>query len=225
MGGARELQLEPMSWQDLWDLIRNWWPVLLGNVLEWYEFAIFAYLSKTMATNFFAGSQLATWAGFSVTFMARPIGGSFLAWVADTCGRRGALLISMLGMLIATVGQGLLPSRLCCGEVAGHFGMVLLLLCRFMQGACAGGEICSIATYCTERAPQSALGFCSSLVCITGSIAFLLASAVTGLCEHNFGPEAMEQWGWRVPFLLSLPPGLVAMWGRRSLVETEEFLH
>jgi len=144
--------------------------------------------------------------------------------MADRMGRRPAVLLSMVGMMVATVGQGLLPSYRCCGETAGSFGLVMLLILRACQGLSAGGEIGSIVTYVSETAPEGYLLVACSALFVTGASAFVLSSGTVAFLVTVLGPEAMLDWGWRIPFLIVLVPGLISLWGRHGLPETEIFL-
>jgi len=200
------------------------WPLLLGNVLEWYEFGVYGYLARQISGNFFNGSQLATWTGFGITFLLRPIGGLVFGRLADRAGRKVVVMCSMAGMLAATVGQGCLPTRVCCGEGAGRFGAAMLLLCRALQGLSAGGESGSITTYFAEAAPRGSLARCVAATTVCAMLSFLLASGVVEMLVMTLGPDRMMLWGWRLPFLLALPPGLVSFWGRSRLAESAEFL-
>jgi len=205
-------------------LLWMWWPFLLGHALEWYEYGIFGYLTIFMKDNFFGGSSLATWFGFAMTFVGRPLGGVVLGRIADVAGRRKATLLSMTGMLVATVGQGLLPSYVCCGDAAGALGLYVLMGLRFLQGLSAGGEMSAVAAYVAETAPRRHLAVSMSTLSAIGVFAFLLADGVALLSEELLGQERMVRWGWRLPFLASLGPGLLSLWGRLRLPETEEFL-
>ncbi|CAE8625714.1 unnamed protein product [Polarella glacialis] len=154
---------------------------------------------------------------------AAPRGVAF-GYMADRIGRRPAVLLSMVGMMVATVGQGLLLSYLCCGETAGSFGLVMLIILRACQGLSAGGEIGSIVTYLSETAPEGYLLVACSAIFVTGATAFILSSLTVAFLVTVLGPEAMLDWGWRVPFLIVLVPGLISLWGCRGLPETEIFL-
>ncbi|CAE8712211.1 unnamed protein product [Polarella glacialis] len=213
-----------MNWTPLFAVLRQWWPLLLGNVLEWYEFGVYGYLEPQLQVVFFRGSSNGTWLGFAVTFLMRPIGGVAFGFMGDRIGRRPAVLLSMAGMLVATVGQGLLPSYQCCGETAGSFGLVMLLTLRAAQGLFAGGEIGSLVSYLIETAPEGYLLVASSAYGLTAALAYLLSSGTVAFLVAVLGPEAMLDWGWRVPFLIVLVPGLISLWGRHGLPETEIFL-
>ncbi|CAK0823595.1 unnamed protein product [Prorocentrum cordatum] len=90
---------------EVWIMLRWTWPLLLGNTLEWYEFGVYGYVEAEISDNFFGGSQEGGWLGFAVTFVARPVGGFLLGWVADRWSRKLAVNLSLAGMIVATVGQ------------------------------------------------------------------------------------------------------------------------
>merc|ERR1719203_2770555 len=104
-----------------------------------------------------------TYVGYATTFLSRPLGGIVLGWVADVWGRKLAVLVSIYGMILATVCQGLLPSYHCCGETAGHVGVVALVLLRLVQGFCTAGEIGTVTSYLVENVPQRSLGLTTSM--------------------------------------------------------------
>lgn len=214
MGAARE---------DVWHVIKTYWPLLLGNALEWYEFTLFGYLSPYFQVNFFQGSAMAAWLGFAITFVARPLGGVVLGLIGDVFGRKVAAFLSIFGMLLSTVLQGCLPTYQ-SGPAAGFVGLCLLVVLRLLQGMFTGGEIATVSTYITEVGNPRSLA--SSLVMIpaTASLGNLLSLLVTFSFEGALGDAAMTQWGWRLPFLLALLPGSLAIWGRRRLGETAMFL-
>jgi MFS family permease len=197
-------------------LLKLYWPLLVGNLLEWYEFGIYGKLEKQLQDNFFNGSAIATWLGFAVTFAARPLGGFFLGAVGDHFGRRASVNVSIVGMLIGTVGQGLLPTNV--------LGLPFLVALRVLQGLCTGGEIGAISTYVAETGPVRTLGFSVALIGLTCNVGFLLADGVVALVLAVLGKEAMMLWGWRIPFIVSLIPGLLAIWGRRQMSETAAFI-
>lgn len=207
---------EPAKEIGLSDIVVEWWPLLLGNVLEWYEFGAYGYVADLMQKNFFGGSRFGTLFGFAITFMARPLGGIFVGWAADRWGRRPTTLLCVAGMTAATVGQGLLP-------LTPGLGVALLLILRFAQGIFAGGEVGSISSYFAEAAPPKYLARCLAFVPVTALFAFALASSLVAILTAILGPVRMLQWGWRIPFLVVLPPGFVAAWGRSKIQETECF--
>ncbi|CAE8740863.1 unnamed protein product [Polarella glacialis] len=213
-----------MTCTPLFVVLRQWWPLLLGNVLEWYEFGVYGYLEPQLEVVFFRGSSDGAWLGFAVSFLMRPLGGVAFGFMADRIGRRPAVLWSLAGMTVATVGQGLLPSYRCCGEIAGSFGLVMLLILRACQGLSAGGEIASIITYFSETAPEGYVLVATTASLVSGAIAFILSSGTVAFLVAVLGPEAMLDWGWRIPFLIVIVPGLISFWGRHGLPESEIFL-
>ena len=179
-----------------------------------------------MERNFFRGSALATWLGFTATFVARPLGGAFLGMLSDSFGRKVAVVITVIGMLAATVGQGLLPTPRAWGEdtVAGQFGLYMLFILRLVQGLCTGGEIGAVSTYITEVAARRSMGRCVSFISITANLGFMLAREVIWAFRTRIGEDEMLNWGWRWPFLLAFIPGVVSVAGRLfCLKETELF--
>ncbi|HEY2019736.1 MFS transporter, partial [Paraburkholderia sp.] len=126
---------------------------MIGNVLEYYDFIVYAFLAATLARNFFQGDKygglLATFAAFGVGFLARPVGGAIIGRIADVKGRRTALLITIFGMALGTAGIGLLPTY----ATAGVLAPVLLVALRLIQGLAAGGEWGSATSFIIESAP------------------------------------------------------------------------
>merc|ERR1719277_2334312 len=142
------------------DVLSKILPAAAGSFIEFYEFAIFSYLSTDITGNFFAdghGGSLGTWAGFAVTLAVRPLGGLFFGALGDRFGRKPAMQLTISLMLATTLLQGLLPSFYCCGEAWGWFGLVVLLLSRVLQGLSAGGELSCAAVYITEVSPHDRL--------------------------------------------------------------------
>lgn len=192
--------------------------------MQWYEFAVYGYLAGQMKANFFHGSAVSTWLGFAVTFVGRPLGGLLFGWLADRFGRRHSTVVSLLGMLGATVGQGLLPSTVCCGASWGRMGTVLIVVLRTLQGVCTGGEEAAILPYIAETAPARIKFLASSVFMLTLTVAFLVASTVSFCLVELLDEDRMDLWGWRIPFVVCIVPGLVSLWGRRGLPETPDFL-
>mmetsp|Transcript_14585 Transcript_14585/g.27345 ORF Transcript_14585/g.27345 Transcript_14585/m.27345 type:complete len:483 (+) Transcript_14585:65-1513(+) len=208
---------------DVLCVFKVYWALLLGNILEWYEFAIYSFLEPYLETQFFHGSAISTWLGFACTFAARPFGGIFLGLLGDLFGRKVSTFLSICGMVIGTVGQGLVPSYQ-SGEVAGTFGLVVLVILRVLQGICTGGEIAAVSTYITEVGPKKSLARSMVLIGITANAGFLLAQFVSYLTLEMVGLSDMESWGWRIPFIIAVIPGVVATAGRRCMPESEIFL-
>eukprot|EP00405_Crypthecodinium_cohnii_P016702 CAMPEP_0206448894 /NCGR_PEP_ID=MMETSP0324_2-20121206/17764_1 /ASSEMBLY_ACC=CAM_ASM_000836 /TAXON_ID=2866 /ORGANISM="Crypthecodinium cohnii, Strain Seligo" /LENGTH=470 /DNA_ID=CAMNT_0053918165 /DNA_START=147 /DNA_END=1559 /DNA_ORIENTATION=+ len=209
---------------ELFGVFRVYWSLLLGNIVEWYEFAVYGYLATHLETHFFRGSAVGVWLGFSVTFLARPLGGILLGWVGDRYGRSVSVNLSIIGMLIGTCGQGLLPTLDCGISWLGNIGLVLLIIFRFIQGLSAAGEVSTITSYLAEVSSPSILSRGTALVNVTASVGFLLAQFVCFLLETIFGSSGVEQFAWRIPFLLAIVPGGIAVIGRRGIPESAMFL-
>jgi len=158
---------------DVWDVLKIYWSLLLGNILEWYEFAIFAFLEPYLQSNFFHGSAITTWLGFASTFLARPFGGLVLGILGDLFGRKVSTFLSILGMLIGTVGQGMVPTYQ-SGQICGTIGVVLLVVFCILQGICTGGEIAAVSTYITEVGAKRSLARCMVLIGITCTMGLVI---------------------------------------------------
>lgn len=209
--------------KDVCHVIKTYWSLLLGNLLEWYEFCLFSFLEPYFEANFFQGSALAAWLGFAITFVARPFGGVALGLVGDVLGRKVSTFLSIFGMLCGTVLQGVLPTYK-NGHVAGTLGLSVLILLRLLQGVCTGGEIAAVTTYLTEIGEPRSLSSSLLLVPVTATVGFFAGQLMTFSFEWFLGEEQMMDWGWRIPFLLALFPGLLATMGRRCIPESGLFL-
>lgn len=208
---------------EVCEVVRIYWPLLLGNILEWYEFAIFSFLEPYFQTNFFHDSAISTWLGFACTFVARPFGGLFIGLLGDVFGRKVSAFASIFGMLIGTVGQGIVPSYR-CGDFAGHVGFALLIALRILQGIATGGEIAAVSTYITEVGSQRVLARSMALLGITCSVGVFLAQLASHLLVAVFGEQATSEWAWRLPFLAAIIPGLISARGRHAMPESKVFL-
>jgi len=227
---AREVKVasprKPSSEQNLKELLLKVLPAAGGSFIEWYEMAVYGFLEANITGNFFEGhgGSISTWAGFAITFLFRPLGGAFFGYLADTFGRKLALQWTIMLMLVATIGQGCLPSFHCCGEGPGWAGMIMLLVFRALQGLSAGGELSTAAVYISEVAPRESLGLALSSISSSGAFgAYAAASLLVTFMQSVLTPEQMMAWGWRIPFLISALPGALLILGRGSLHETEDF--
>ena len=209
---------------DLVNLLKIYWSLLLGNIVEWYEYAIYGHLVLSLEKHFFRGSAIGVWLGFGVTFLARPLGGLVLGVIGDRWGRRVAVNISIVGMLIGTVGQGCLPVGGPDSLWISDVSMVLLAILRFVQGLSAAGEIVTITSYLTEVCSHRMMCRGIALIAVTVNLGFLAAKAVAFTTEAVFGAEAVDQWAWRIPFIIAIFPGMVAVIGRRRLPESNMYL-
>lgn len=196
---------------------------MIGNVLEYYDFIVYAFLAATLAKKFFHGDEvaglLASFATFGVGFLARPLGGAIIGRIADVRGRKVALQITIFGMALGTVGIGVLPTY----DTIGLAAPVLLVALRLVQGLAAGGEWGSATTLIVESAPAGKRGFFGGLGQASIAASSLLSSLVVAGMVGLFTAQQMDDWGWRIPFILGgllLPVGIYM---RRNLEETPAF--
>ncbi|SJM62667.1 MFS transporter [Gulosibacter sp. 10] len=195
-----------------------------GMFIEFYEFGVYGAMAPIIATVFFPADTgfiglLATWAIFGVTFFVRPLGGFVLGVLGDKLGRKTALLLSILIITIATTLIGLTPGYAAIGVAAP----ILLLLFRLAQGFSAGGEVSAAMTFVGEHADPKRRAFAVSFVQSASFVALLCGTGLGIVLTSLLDDQAMHDWGWRIPFLLSLPLGLFGLWLRRSIGETEVF--
>jgi metabolite-proton symporter len=199
-----------------------------GNLVEWYDFYAYAFTSIYFAAAFFptgdATSQLMATAGiFAVGFFMRPLGGWLFGWIADTHGRKTSMVISVLMMCGGSLMIALLPTYATIGAAAP----ALLLVARLIQGLSVGGEYGTAATYMSEIAGKGNRGFYSSFQYVTLIGGQLLALLVLVMLQTLLSVDELKSWGWRIPFIIGAATAVVAMYLRRSLVETgsQEAMH
>ncbi len=206
-------------------LWRSIFAAAAGNVLEWYDFTVYAYMAPYIAEKFFPGSDpvaglLAVFATFGLGFVIRPLGGILIGRWGDTRGRKSALLFTIVLMAVGTAGIGLVPGY----DAIGGLAPWLLVLCRLLQGFSAGGEWGSSTAFIYEWAPKGRRGFFSSLQQSSVAGGMLLGSAVAALSGTVLSKIQMSDFGWRIPFLLGaliIPIGFY-MW--RHVEETPVFI-
>jgi len=195
----------------------------MGNAMEWYDFGIYSYLAVVLGRVFFpntGGSGLLySFTAFAVAFVVRPIGGVLLGLLGDRVGRKRILTATILMMAVATFSIGLIPSY----DSIGIWAPILLFVARLVQGLSAGGEYSGASTFISESSPDRRRGFLASFLEFGTVTGFVLgAGLVTGLTAA-LGDATMQQWGWRVPFLLAGPLGLIGVWLRLRIAETPAF--
>jgi MHS family proline/betaine transporter-like MFS transporter len=200
------------------------WAAAIGNLLEWYDFGVYAYLAGLIATNFFPSSNptaslLAGFAAFGVGFLARPLGGILIGRLGDTRGRKTALVLTIFLMAFGTVGLGLLPSY---GTI-GIWAPILLVVLRIVQGLAAGGEWGTSTAFMVEWAPQDRRGLYGSFQQVSTAGGSLLGSGVAAIMTSSLSSAAMLEWGWRVPFLLGVVLLFVGAYLRRNVDETPSY--
>ncbi|AKC86951.1 MFS transporter [Pseudoxanthomonas suwonensis] len=196
----------------------------VGNLVEWYDWYVYAAFSLYFAEVFFPGGDrtsqlLKTAAIFAVGFLMRPLGGWLLGRYADRHGRKAALLLSVLMMCAGSLVIAFTPGYASIGVAAP----VLLVLARLLQGLSVGGEYGTSATYLSEMASREHRGFWSSFQYVTLVMGHLIALAVLIVLQQVLAPEQLREWGWRIPFAIGALAALVALWLRRNMAETESF--
>ncbi len=213
-----------MSDQSLADSRRAVSAAVVGNVLEWYDFAVYGYLATIIAKNFFpAGDDvaalLATFAAFGVGFVIRPLGGIVIGRIGDVKGRKVALILTILLMAVGTVLIGLIPTYSTIGVLAP----ILLVAARLMQGFSAGGEWGGSTAFIVEWAPADRRGFYGSFQQCSVVGGLLMGSGVAALLTSILAPAVMDSWGWRIPFLFGGIIGPVGIYMRRNIDETPAY--
>ena len=202
----------------------------VGNFMEWYDFGIYGYLAVTMTKVFTSGMPdslglTVTLLGFAVSFLVRPFGGLILGPIGDRIGRQKVLYFTMAIMAIATALIGLLPSA----EQAGGFWVIIpLYLLKMMQGFSTGGEFAGATTYVSEFSPDKDRGYWASKLNVGSYLGFAagatVVAATTLITENLLSIDgAMAAWGWRIPFLLAIPLGAIAIYFRMRIPEPPGF--
>lgn len=194
---------------------------ILGNMLEWYDFALYGHFSLFIGQTFFpreeAGlAMLAAFAVFSVSFFMRPLGAMLFSAIGDRHGRRRALSLSMLGMAIPTAGIGLLPGY----DQIGYTATMVLVLLRLFQGLSLGGEMGGAITYVMEHTPERRIGLASGLIQASTCTGLLLGTAISSAISALLTETQFNDWGWRVPFLLGLLAAGIGLAIRRHMPES-----
>ncbi|RYF72376.1 MAG: MFS transporter [Comamonadaceae bacterium] len=197
---------------------------VVGNVLEWFDWAVYATFSPYIARALFAPTDplsglLQTLAIFAIGFVARPLGGWLFGRFADRRGRRASLVRSMMMMAAASLAIALIPSY----EVLGAGASALLLAARIVQGLAHGGESAAAYVYVSELAPPRRRGLWSSSVFVSISLGVILASLMGVLLTSTLTPQQIGDWGWRVPFVMGGIVGVYAYYLRRATMETTVF--
>jgi MFS transporter, MHS family, proline/betaine transporter len=192
----------------------------IGNVLEWYDFAIYGYFAAAIGRAFFPSQDpvaqvLAAFGIFAVGFLMRPVGGALIGTIGDKLGRRAALTVSVGAMAIPTFLVGVLPDY----QAIGIAAPILLTVLRMVQGLSVGGEYTTSIIFVIEHAPADRRGLIGALGCCGAVAGILLGSATGALLAALMSEQALESWGWRIPFLLGLVVGIAGIVLRRHVRE------
>lgn len=196
----------------------------MGNMMEWFDFGVYAYVAATLGKVFFPSSSsgvqvIATFATFATAFLVRPLGGLVFGPLGDRIGRKRVLAMTMIMMAVSTFAVGLLPSY----HTIGIAAPLLLLVCRVTQGFSTGGEYAGATTYIAEFAPDRRRGFLGSWLDFGTFVGYSLGSGLVTILTAILGSDGMEHWGWRVPFWVAGPLGLIGLYMRLRLEETPAF--
>ncbi len=195
-----------------------------GTVFEWYDFYLYAVLAPFFAALFFpAGNDtaalLSAFATYAAGFLVRPFGALLFGRIGDLVGRKYTFLVTILVMGGATFAVGLLPTY----NQIGWFAPILLVALRLLQGLALGGEYGGAATYVAEHSPPGRRGFATSWIQTTATLGLLMALIVIGLCRTQMDAKTFAEWGWRLPFLVSVFLLGFSVWIRLKLNETPIF--
>jgi len=197
---------------------------VVGNAIEWYDFALYGYLAPIISLLFFPHSNelvslLETYGVFAAGFIMRPIGAGVFGYIGDRVSRRTELFISVILMAIPTFCLGLLPTY----NQIGIAAPIILILLRLVQGLSVGGEFTGSITYLAETAPQTRRGFTTSFVSVGATTGFLLGLGIVTLLTHLVSDTTLYTWGWRLPFLFGGILGLMGLYIRTNLPDSQIF--
>ena len=196
----------------------------VGNIIEWYDFYIFGSLASILAVKFFEKSHpvaafLSTVALFSIGFLIRPLGAFVFGWLGDKVGRKYTFLVTLSGMGLSTAVIGIIPTYAQIGLAAA----VILFVLRLIQGLCLGGEYGGAITYVAEHIADEKRGYYTGWLQTSPTLGIVVSLAVIISTRTYLGNEAFTEWGWRIPFIVSLLLVAVAIYIRLSLQETPIF--
>jgi MHS family proline/betaine transporter-like MFS transporter len=196
----------------------------IGNAMEWFDFGVYSYIAVTLGQVFFPSSNpsaqlLATFGTFAAAFLVRPLGGMVFGPLGDRIGRQRVLAMTMILMALGTFSIGLIPGY----DSIGIMAPVLLLVARLVQGFSTGGEYGGAATFIAEFSTDKRRGFMGSFLEFGTLIGYVMGAGVVALLSALLSHEALLSWGWRVPFLVAGPLGLIGLYIRMKLEETPAF--
>jgi len=196
----------------------------LGNAMEWFDFGVYGFVAYALGQVFFPSASpgvqmIAALATFSVPFLIRPLGGVFFGMLGDKFGRQKVLSVTIVIMSISTFCIGLIPSY----ASIGIWAPILLLLAKMAQGFSVGGEYTGASIFVAEYSPDRKRGFMGSWLDFGSIIGFILGAGVVVLISAIIGDQRFTEWGWRLPFFLALPLGIIGLYLRNALEETPAF--
>jgi MFS family permease len=193
----------------------------LGTMIEWYDFFIFGSLATVLSLKFYPPGNdtfalIAYLATFAVGFLVRPFGALFFGRLGDLVGRRIAFILTLTIMGFSTASIGLLPNY----HTAGWFSPIALILIRMLQGLALGGEYGGAVVFVAEHVPDNKRGFYTSFIQLTASLGLFLSLAVIVATQQSMTPETFQDWGWRLPFLLSIVLVAISLYIRWKMKES-----
>lgn len=196
----------------------------LGNAMEWFDFGVYSYIAVTLGKVFFPSGNptaqlLSTFGAFAAAFLVRPLGGMVFGPLGDRVGRQKVLALTMIMMAAGTFAIGLIPSY---GTI-GVGAPLLLLAARLVQGFSTGGEYAGASTFIAEYAPDKRRGFFGSWLEFGTLAGYIGGAGLVTLMTALLSDDALLSWGWRVPFLIAGPMGIIGLYLRMRLEETPAF--
>ncbi|MFF8091818.1 glycine betaine/L-proline transporter ProP [Streptomyces sp. NPDC016675] len=196
----------------------------LGNAMEWFDFGVYSYIAVTLGKVFFPSGNptaqlLSTFGAFAAAFLVRPIGGMVFGPLGDRVGRQKILALTMIMMAAGTFAIGLIPSY----ATIGVWAPVLLLVARLVQGFSTGGEYAGASTFIAEYAPDKRRGFLGSWLEFGTLAGYIGGAGLVTLMTALLSDGDMTSWGWRIPFLIAGPMGIIGLYLRMRLEETPAF--
>lgn len=221
---VKPLQIQDITIIDDAKLKKAITAAALGNAMEWFDFGVYGFVAYALGQIFFPGATsgvqvIAALATFSVPFLVRPLGGIFFGALGDKYGRQKILAITIIIMAISTFCIGLIPSY----DSIGIWAPILLLLAKLAQGFSVGGEYSGAAIFVAEYSPDKKRGFMGSWLDFGSIAGFVLGAGVVVVLSSVLGEQSFMAWGWRLPFFLALPLGVIGLYLRHALEETPAF--
>ncbi|WP_028694287.1 glycine betaine/L-proline transporter ProP [Pseudomonas cremoricolorata] len=196
----------------------------LGNAMEWFDFGVYGFVAFVLGKVFFPNADpsvqmIAALATFSVPFLLRPLGGVVFGAIGDRLGRQKVLAATIIIMSLSTFAIGIIPSY----ESIGIWAPILLLLAKMAQGFSVGGEYTGASIFVAEYAPDRRRGFLGSWLDFGSIAGFVMGAGLVVLIQSVVTEEQFFEWGWRLPFLLALPLGVIGLYLRHAAEETPAF--
>ncbi|MFG3722203.1 glycine betaine/L-proline transporter ProP [Streptomyces massasporeus] len=196
----------------------------LGNAMEWFDFGVYSYIAVTLGKVFFPSGNptaqlLSTFGAFAAAFLVRPLGGMVFGPLGDRVGRQKVLALTMIMMAAGTFAIGLIPSYATIGVGAP----ILLLAARLVQGFSTGGEYAGASTFIAEYAPDKRRGFLGSWLEFGTLAGYIGGAGLVTIMTALLSADDLTSWGWRIPFLIAGPMGIIGLYLRMRLEETPAF--